>query len=188
MQIFVALIGLLFLVGTSICFESCSDTAVDSQIRNTLSLYAIAVDTRDFGLLAEVFTKDAIADYSAPPPNNIYRGLPAIQEFLKASLHNAVSQHTISTTVIDFSDRFSPNSTAYVVANFLGQGNLTGQILSIYGKYIDQWAYESGSWKTKNRLFTLFVCRFPTHAQCVPIADAEFKPPGLIGNSDVLRQ
>ncbi len=157
MQILVALIWLLSLAGTAHSYSSCSDTAAELQIRSKLSLYAIAVDTKDFGLLAEVFTQNAIADYSAPPPNNIYRGLPAIQEFLKFSVNTSVTQHTISSTVVDFTNIFSPNSTAYVVANCLGQGNLTGQTLFIYGKYMDQWAYESGSWKTKNRHFTLFV-------------------------------
>ena len=157
MQIVLALIALLPLAGTALSYGSCLDTAVELQIRSTLSRYAIAVDTKNFGLLAEVFTQNAIADYSAPPPNNIYHGLPAIQEFLKASVNTAVTQHTISSTVVDFSNSLSPNSTAYVVANCLGQGNLTGQTLFIYGKYMDQWAYDSGSWKSKNRHFTLFV-------------------------------
>ena len=162
MQFIVVLIGLLSFTKTSSCYEYCLDTAVELQIRNTLSFYAITVDTKDFGLLSEVFTKDAIADYSAPPPNNIYRGLPAIQEFLRASVNTAVTQHTISSTVVNFTNSFSPNSTAYVVANCLGQGDLLGQTLFIYGKYMDHWGLESGFWKIKNRHFTLFVSRGST--------------------------
>ena len=157
MQLIVVLIGLLSFAKMSFCYEYCLDTAVELQIRNKLSLYAIAVDTKDFSLLSEVFTQIAIADYSAPPPNNIYHGLPAIQEFLKESVNTAVTQHTISSTVVDSINGFSPNSTAYVVANCLGHGDLIGQTLFIYGKYMDQWVSESGRWKIKNRHFTLFV-------------------------------
>ena len=159
MRCSVALIGLLSLTQPTLSYICHSDIGSELQIRNRLSLYAIAVDTKNFGLLTEVFTQNAIADYSAPPPNNIYYGLPAIQEFLKLSLNSsAVSQHAISTTVADFTDSFSPNSTAYVVASFLGQGNRTGQALYIYGKYMDRWTYKLGSWKITNRLFSLIVC------------------------------
>ena len=157
MQYIVALLGLFLFARSTLSHGSCSATAAELQIRNKLSLYAIAVDTKDFGLLADVFTKSAVANYSAPPPNDIFRGLPAIQEFLKVSVRDFVSQHAISSTLIDMKNRLSPNSTAYVVASFLGQGNLTGQSLAIYGKYMDQWVHELGSWKTNNRKFTLFV-------------------------------
>ena len=157
MHFVVALIWLFLFARSTLCDGSCSASAAELQIRNKLSLYAIAVDTKDFGLLTDFFTETAIANYSAPPPNDIYRGLPAIQEFLKVSVKDFVSQHAISSTLVDMTNEASPNSTAYVVASFLGQGNLTGQSLAFYGKYIDQWIYDSGSWKTRNRNFTLFV-------------------------------
>ena len=174
MQLIVALIHLLRFDRPILSHKPCAATATELQIRNKLSLYAIAVDTKDFGLLTNFFTEKAVANYSAPPPNDVYHGLPAIQEFLRVSVKDFVSQHAISSTVIDMTNEATPNSTTYVVASFLGQGNLTGQSLAIYGKYTDQWVYDSGSWKTKNRNFTLFVRRNFTRtlyrSDCLPKA------------------
>lgn len=127
------------------------------EIREKLSLYALAIDQKDFCLLSNVFTTNAVANYGLPPPNDIIQGLPAIQALLKTQLGKIVTQHTISTTVVDFVNHRSPNSTAYLVANYFGQGKLTGQILSFYGKYLDQWENMEGGWKIKERQLVLFV-------------------------------
>lgn len=127
------------------------------EIRQTLSRYAIANDEKDFEALSKVFTPDAVCKFPLPPPNDIIRGLPAIQAALKIQLADFVTQHTMSTTVVDNVNSRSPNSTAYLVANYLGQGNLTGQLLSFYGKYLDQWEYQGRQWKIKHRELVLFV-------------------------------
>ena len=123
------------------------------EIRQKISLYALAIDQKNFGLLSDVFTPNAVANY----PNSVVRGLPAIQTFLKAQLADIVTQHTISSTVVDFVNKRSPNSTSYLVAYYFGQGNLTGQTLSFYGRYLDQWEYRGGGWKTKSRELIFFV-------------------------------
>ncbi|MCJ1460074.1 hypothetical protein MMC28_010453 [Mycoblastus sanguinarius] len=128
----------------------------DVQIRDQISLYSIALDTKNFALLSEVLTVDTVGNYGLPPPNTILNGLAENQKVLKATIDGFVMQETISTTVVDFIDESSPNSTAYLVANYFGQGNLTGQLLSVYGKYEDDWAFEDGSWKIKNRTLSFF--------------------------------
>lgn len=132
-------------------------TAAELQIRNKLSLYALALDAKEYGLLEEVFTTDTVIDY--PGAGRLLRGVPALQAYMMGQLQSRVTQHTISTTVVDFGppgQQHTPNSTAYLVANFLGQGNLTGQVLMYRGKYTDIWAFEAGSWKSKNRTLTTF--------------------------------
>lgn len=42
------------------------DPTIIEQIRNTLALYPLAVDGKDFGALDLVFTQDVVANYSAP--------------------------------------------------------------------------------------------------------------------------
>ena len=123
------------------------------EIRQKISLYALAIDQKNFGLLSDVFTPNAVANY----PNRVVQGLPAIQTFLKAQLADIVTQHTISSTVVDFVNKRSPNSTSYLVAYSFGQGNLTGQTLNFYGRYLDQWEYRGGGWKTKSRELIFFV-------------------------------
>ena len=134
-----------------------SSSLAKVEIRETISRYAIAIDSKNFGLLSDVFTQDAVVKYGLPPPNDTVKGLPAIQDLLRFELNNKVTQHTLSTTLIDFVDERSPNSTAYLVANYLGQGNLTGQFLGVYGRYLDNWVYQKGSWLIKERQLVLFV-------------------------------
>ena len=126
-------------------------------IQQTLSRYALAIDQKNFGSLSKVFTSDAIGRYGSPPPNDVVYGLDAIQDLLSSMVGQNETQHTISTTVVDFDDKRSPNYTAYLVANYFGQWNLTGQLLSFYGQYFDTWVYQDGYWKTKDRKLVLFV-------------------------------
>ena len=142
----------------SVVFASLSPSE-NLEIRNKLSLYALAVDNKQFGLLDNIFTQDIFADYVG----QTYSGLPAFKAFLNISTANKTTQHAISSTILDdgaiagLGNSQSPNSTAYVVATFLGQGNLTGTSLALYGKYLDSWVRDQGAWKIKRRVFTLFV-------------------------------
>lgn len=130
-------------------------TAAELEIRNKISLYTLALDGKDYRLLEEVFTTDTVVDYSTTR----LTGLPAVQAYVNEQLRGLVTQHTISSTVVDFGrpgQQHAPNSTAYLVANYFGQGNLTGQTLLFYGRYTDQWVIEAGSWKSKNRTLRFF--------------------------------
>ncbi|KAL8723997.1 MAG: hypothetical protein Q9166_008188, partial [cf. Caloplaca sp. 2 TL-2023] len=69
--------------------------------------FAIFVDDDDFDHLDQIFTQDVIADYAGAKNH----GLPAFAAFLKRGLGGIVSQHAVSSTVIeDLGD--SINSTA----------------------------------------------------------------------------
>jgi len=50
-------------------------------IQNTLATYPLAIDSKDFGLLSEVFTADVVANYSAPL--NILSGLTQVETVLQ---------------------------------------------------------------------------------------------------------
>lgn len=157
----------------------------DVQIRDKISLYSIALDTKNFALLSEILTVDVVGNYGLPPPNTLIHGLPENQKVLKAAIDGFVTQETISTTVVDFIDESSPNSTAYLVANYFGKGNLTGQLLSVYGKYEDNWAFEDGSWKIKNRTLSFFVSVM-TFCNRSELLTRSCKGPGTIGNPAIM--
>lgn len=53
------------------------------SIQNTLALYPFAIDSKDFGLLNQVFTQDIVANYSAPL--NVLTGLAEVQNVLQAA-------------------------------------------------------------------------------------------------------
>lgn len=131
---------------------------IDLEIRNKLSLYAIRLDTKQFDLLDEIFTSDVVANYGLPGTAGVYHGLTAVKDFLRSNLPpHSITQHAITTIVIDFSDESTPVSTAYVTANYFGQGNLTGQAVAIYGAYRDQWTDDGGQWKLKDRTTSYVV-------------------------------
>ena len=133
--------------------------AAELQIRNKISLYALAIDAKNFGLLDQIFTPDAVVDYNYTG-QGVLNGVAAVKAYVAEQLQGLVTQHTISTTVVDFGppgQQHTPNSTAYLVANYLGQRSLAGQTLFFYGIYTDQWVFEAGSWKSKNRLLNFLV-------------------------------
>lgn len=134
------------------------DPVAELQIRNNLSLYALAIDTKNFGLLADAFTQDVTAYLPLPPPNDVLHGLDSFQQALQNALGTIITQHTLSTTVVDFTSSNNANSTIYLVANYLGVGNNTGTTLQFYGKYLDQWRPANDTWKSFNRTLVFLVC------------------------------
>lgn len=130
---------------------------VDRQIRNKLSLIALAADTRNYGRFDEVFTKKALFRIVNPPstfigPEEIAKGTEEIGG-------NALTLTTVDTVTIDFFDKKHPNSTAYFIANFFGKSRERNDSLAIFGKYDDKWTFEKDSWKIKERIITIYVSR-----------------------------
>ncbi|KAK6439080.1 hypothetical protein LTR95_004711 [Oleoguttula sp. CCFEE 5521] len=106
-----------------------------NAIQNTISTYSLAIDSKDFGRLSQVFTTDIVANYSEPL--NAITGLAQVQQVLQKSLAPVTTQHALSTQVIDIHGD-SANSTTYLTASHFGSGLYEGQVLYAYGKYIDQ--------------------------------------------------
>ena len=146
-----------FLALLFIIFPPLPSAKDELQIRNKLSLYTIALDTKSFTLLDQVFTPDVVIDYRALDASILY-GLPVVKTYLVKSLTGFVTQHTLSSTVVEATDqKGNVNSTVYLVANYLGQGNLTGSAAYVYGRYLDAWTKQNGDWKSKTRILKLFV-------------------------------
>ena len=61
-----------------------SDLANYIAVKQTLSAYPFAIDSKDFDALANVFTEDVVANYSAPI--NVLDGLDAVKSALSARL------------------------------------------------------------------------------------------------------
>ena len=65
------------------------------EIRQRLAYYLFCVDGNAFEHFDQVFTKDAIGNYSAPLGNLV--GLEQLQQVLRASTERAQLQHLAST-------------------------------------------------------------------------------------------
>lgn len=74
--------------------SSAVTTAIVS-LQQTLALYPLAIDRKNFSALSAVFAPNVVANYSAPL--NLLYGLEAVEANLQASLAPVTTQHALST-------------------------------------------------------------------------------------------
>ncbi|KAK5741305.1 hypothetical protein LTR17_004011 [Elasticomyces elasticus] len=125
------------------------DSMILAQIRNTLALYPLCIDGKDFASLSFVFTEDAVANYSEPL--NTLTSLSDIQTVLEASLAPVATQHQLGTQVVELFGHCAARSLTYFVANHFGKGVYEGQVAYAYGQYRDVWTKTSAGWRIKER-------------------------------------
>jgi ketosteroid isomerase-like protein len=119
------------------------DDIVDVTVR-----YATAIDTREYSLLATVFTDDAVLDYGEVGQWN---GAAAVTEFM--DLAHAGAQHTMhrmTNQVIDV-DGDTAHARTYVDALILAEG---GSGVNAIGFYDDDLARTAAGWRITRRTFT----------------------------------
>lgn len=153
---------LLFHFALLFCFSSPSFGSPDDyqNIANVGAKYSYEIDDLNFDALDTVFTSNATFNFHNPKVP-ILHGIQAIKKTLAAlAPPGTVSQHTVSTHSISLSgsDRGAASTAqarSYTVATYFGTGNLTGQILTYYGKFDDTFVKTSlpgnGGWRIDNR-------------------------------------
>jgi hypothetical protein len=110
--------------------------------------YCRALDTRDWGLLAEVFLDDATAELG---DSGLLEGIDAITATCRAALspldasHHMVSNHEVAVEGDAASHR------CYVQAQHVRRGVVGGRNLIIAGHYEDRLARASGGWRITHR-------------------------------------
>lgn len=134
-------------------------------IRQTLSLYVYVIDARTYDSLSEVFTTDAVANYSAPL--GVIKGVEAIKTTLAAGLAQfAGTQHLLGSQSIRLCDPIRAMSVTYFrAAHFLPRNVTEGaldvadysSILYAYGQYQDSWEKHDGLWKIVYRNLVYMV-------------------------------
>ena len=103
------------------------DAELQDQIRNTLAIYPLAIDGKNFPALDLFYTADAVANYSAPI--NVVTGLSEIKAVLERALAPVLTQHTYGTQVIEIEKgKTRARSLTYLTATHLGRGNATGKV------------------------------------------------------------
>ncbi|KFY60274.1 hypothetical protein V497_03735 [Pseudogymnoascus sp. VKM F-4516 (FW-969)] len=128
-----------------------ADSQSIEAIRATLALYPLAIDGKNFDALSRIFTKDAVANYSAPL--NVLTSLSTIQSTLKSNLNPVTTQHSYGTQLIDIISPDSAFSVTYYTATHFGRGLLfTGQTATAFGQYQDVLKKQrDGTWKITHR-------------------------------------
>lgn len=133
------------------------DLVATESIRNTLALYAFAVDGRNWAALARVFAKDARANYSEPL--GVSYGIDNITESISAGIAIfAAMQHRYGTQFLQVCSPASAISVTYYTASHFFSTDVAptvqndSQTLYATGRYEDTWSKQvDGSWKIVNR-------------------------------------
>ncbi|OSS53972.1 hypothetical protein B5807_01783 [Epicoccum nigrum] len=111
-------------------------------VKNVISLYCEALDSKDFMLLEKVFVEDVSADY---PFNSDLQGVDAVAKAIRNRLGPVRTHHNLTTQRILFDDS---GKTAHAVTYFqgvhFGQGPHEGKQLCAYGKYFDDLVLQQG--------------------------------------------
>ncbi|ETN41353.1 uncharacterized protein HMPREF1541_03288 [Cyphellophora europaea CBS 101466] len=127
-------------------------------IRQTLALYALALDGRNFEALRKVFTTDVRANYS--DPIGVLDGVQAIIDTLPPGVTSfASTQHHYGSQYIHICGRNTAVSVTYFQAThfFTPYAGVTNpvnnsQVLIDKAQYQDLWARQGdGTWKITNR-------------------------------------
>jgi hypothetical protein len=135
------------------------------SIRNTISNYSIALDTKSFDLLYSVFSKDVVADYSAVSPKNpTINGLDDFMERIKGILDGRGTQHALSTQRLTFEEQKEGKGVVCVALTYFTANTfVTGDDgvldhVSVYGWYDDRLVeVEEGEWRIVHRKVNTFV-------------------------------
>lgn len=113
-------------------------------IRNTLSNYCIALDSKDFSLLTSVFTSDVDAQY----PFAHHTSCESIAAAIQKRLQHITSQHALTTQIINISGNGkTASATTYFTGIHFGQGKWKGQQVTAWGKYVDSLVLTEGEEK-----------------------------------------
>ncbi|KAL4806826.1 hypothetical protein BDV18DRAFT_159995 [Aspergillus unguis] len=113
-------------------------TDISNTIRNTLALYPLAIDGKNFTALSSIFAPAATANYSAPL--NVLAPLSGIQSALANSLACVSTQHSLGTQAIDvLSGRYARSVTYYTASHFGISPGMKSQVATAHGQYQDLW-------------------------------------------------
>mgnify|MGYP002621366379 CR=1 FL=1 len=119
------------------------------DIADVLARYCIALDSRDWGLLDQVFTPDATAHYGrAGRPS----GLPAIVAVVRSSLERLdASQHFIGTSLVEPDGEGEARGRTYLIAQHVRDGLPGGSQFVVAGTYVDRFVRTPRGWRIRER-------------------------------------
>ena len=110
--------------------SSGQDAAAASEIRNTLALYILAIDGKNFDALSEVFTENIVANYTTVL--GVMTSIPAISTGVETVLKYVTTQHQLGTQAIDVKeDSCDARSVTYFIASHFGQKKYANQVCRV---------------------------------------------------------
>lgn len=139
------------------CKKDGPDPSDVLAIQHTINQYPLAIDSKNFDKLSDVFTDDAFADYGVPV--GVMNGLPQIKSVLNSSLFNVTSQHSLTTQSIDNVKNGKADATTYVIATEFGKEGtqFDGLMIVIYARYEDKLKDTHDGWRIYHRVVVFMV-------------------------------
>jgi hypothetical protein len=120
------------------------------EIQELLTAYSHAIDFRNWDALDDVFTEDAIIDYTEAV--NVRGTLPEIKVFLARSLSGFLStQHAISTSKIVFAGDSATGRTVCFNPVVIDKGNGATHVLFVGCWYRDTFVRTAQGWRIQTR-------------------------------------
>ena len=121
------------------------------QIRDLLTLYCTAVDSKNYKLLDSCFTKAAKLDLSGlGGPVGSYA---EFRQWLEQSLKYLDSmQHSITNTVFDIDGDSARAKTMFANINLMNKPDGSSHVFTVGGYYVDELVYTNEGWKINQRV------------------------------------
>jgi SnoaL-like domain len=125
------------------------DTTSDRlDIADLLALYSTALDTKQWDLLDEVFTPDAVCDYGS-------LGNPANRDEIKALIRRTLepldfTQHFIGNVVVKV-DGDKAHTDLYLIAQHIRAGAAGGESYMMGARYADDVVRTPEGWRISHR-------------------------------------
>jgi len=122
------------------------------EITENIYKYCRSVDRLDVPLGHSVWNEDSFADYG----ESFYQGpgKGVIDQICAQHLHLLSHTHQVSNILIDLNGD-TAGSEAYITANLRTVQDEQTMQMTVYGRYIDQWSRQNGSWGIDKRVFVL---------------------------------
>ena len=103
------------------------DAVAANEIRNTLALYPLAIDGKNYDALSEVFTDDIVANYTTTL--GVLTSIPAIGTGIENVIKYVTTQHQLGTQAIDVKKHScEAKSVTYFTASHFGQKKYANQV------------------------------------------------------------
>jgi hypothetical protein len=120
------------------------------EIDDLLTRYTVALDTRQWELLATVFTPDATIDYTSS--EGIKGQFPEVAAWLEKALTAfTVSQHLLGNRHIELDGDQGTGRTYFFNPNTLADAAGASTMLFVGGFYLDKFVRTADGWRIADR-------------------------------------
>ena len=129
---------------------SIEELASRLEIRDVLTRYTVALDTRDLEMFRTVFYEESRFDYGAYGSGT---GVEWFLEWVAAGMDICkATYHLLGQSLIDL-DGDTATGRTYLVAQHVGKGDYDGALFMIAGWHLDRFARTPDGWRVSERRF-----------------------------------